>query len=204
MSKQPWEVPDPPPVGDATADITFRAVGAALSNWEWFEGNLSLTFSFLIGAGYGNVAASRAYGSVETFRGRATMIQRAAEVYFRHDADDQMQAGLEEVLNRALNQLSARRNEIAHGIVQPFYATEDFKSVHKGFVLYPPFYATRKRKLADMPPLTDITITPTYVYSSVEIDGFGRLFGELANKAIDTLTLLARREQTRATASMRR
>lgn len=83
MSRQPWEVPDPPIVGDATQDITFRAVGAALSNWEWFEGNLSLAFSFLIGAGYGNVAALRAYGSVETFRGRANMIQRGGGSLFQ-------------------------------------------------------------------------------------------------------------------------
>lgn len=72
-----------------------------------------------------------------------------------------MQTRLEEVLNLALNHLSARRNEIAHGIVQPFYVMEEFKNVHRGFVLYPPFYATRKRKLAEMPPLTDMTITPT-------------------------------------------
>jgi hypothetical protein len=67
MAKQPWEVPDPPATGDATNDITFCAVGRALSQWEWFEGNLSLAFSYLIGSGYGNIAALRAYGSVETF-----------------------------------------------------------------------------------------------------------------------------------------
>jgi len=62
MAKQPWAVPDPPATGDAKNDITFRAVGAAPSQWEWFEGNLSFAFSHLIGSGYGNVAASRAYG----------------------------------------------------------------------------------------------------------------------------------------------
>ncbi len=204
MSKQPWEVPDPPAIGDATQNITFCAVGAALSNWEWFEGNLSLAFSFLIGAGYGNVAALRAYGAIETFRGRANMIQRAAEVYFKYNADNQTETRLEEIVNLALNHLSGRRNEIAHGIVQPLYATEDFKNIHKGFVLYPPFYATRKRKLAEMPPLTDMTITPTYIYSSVEINNFGKQFGQLANQAIDTLTFLARQEQARVSASMRR
>ena len=192
MTKQPWEVPDPPRIGDATSDITFRAVGAALSQWEYFEGNLSLAFSFLIGSGYGNVAALRAYGSVESFRGRANMIEEAGEVYFKYEPDEKLQASIKELLTRA-RQLSGRRNEIAHGIVSPYFETANDKNIHNGFVLYPAYYATRKRKLPQDVPLTDVTLT--YVYSSVEIGHFGRQFDDLAIKATDILTDLARHTQ---------
>ena len=197
MAKQPWEVPDPPKIGDTTNDITFRAVGAALSQWEYFESNLSQVFSFLIGSGYGNVVAIRAYGSVENFRGRATMIERAAEVYFKYTKDEKLQSLIEELLKRA-NQLSGRRNEIAHGIVNPYFETENDRSIHKGFVLYPAYYATRKRKLPDEVPLTEVTLT--YIYSSAEIANFGRQFDDLANKTIEVLTGLVRHGQGKISA----
>jgi hypothetical protein len=123
MAKQPWEVPDLPTHGDQSKDDTFRAVGAALSQREYFEGNLTSAFSYLIGSGYGNIAALRAYGSVETFRGRANMIETAAEVYLRYNPDAALQSLLDEIIKRS-RQFSARRNEIAHGIVSPLDSVE--------------------------------------------------------------------------------
>jgi hypothetical protein len=192
MAKKPWEVPDQPKFGDTSNDITFRAVGQALSQWEWFEGNLSLAFSYLIGTGYGNIAASRAYGSVEVFRVRKNLIENAAEVYFKYTKDDHLQAELESLLKQA-NEFSGRRNEIAHGIVNQYFAVKPGVVTHKGWVLYPAYYATRKRKLPEKEPLTDIT--PTYAYSSVEIEYFGREFSKLAQKAIEILTRLTQHEQ---------
>jgi len=154
MAKQPWEVPDPPQIGDASNDITFAAVGEALSQWQFFEGNLSLAFSFLLDSGYGNLAAQRAYGSVESFRGRANLIEEAADVYFRRVQDETLYRNLTALLRRAKSDWAARRNEIAHGIVQPWFLSEekranspDPSAIHKGFVLFPAYYATRKQKL---------------------------------------------------------
>jgi hypothetical protein len=141
MAKQPWEVPDIPQCGDASQDDTFRAVGAALSQWELFEGNLSLAFSYFVGTGYGNIVALRAYGSVETFRGRANMIETAAEVYFKHTPDPQLQVLLKEILKQS-RQFSSRRNEVVHGIVSPFVGRDEADEwINLGFVLYPAYYA---------------------------------------------------------------
>ena len=177
MAKQPWEIPDPPQIGDAENNITFRAVGAALSTWEWFEGHLALSFSYLVGSGYGNVAAIRAYGSVESFRGRANMIEEAAEVYFKHIRDEELQSSINKLVKKARD-LCARRNDVAHGIVNPYSVFEHDKSVFKGYLLMPAYYATRKRKLPETAPLTDIT--PSFIYSSVEIDHFRKQFDDLA------------------------
>ena len=179
MAKQPWEVPDPPTRGDSSNDITFRAVGAALSQWEFFEGNLTLAFSYLVGTGYGNIAAVRAYGSVETFRGRANMIESAAEVYFKYTLDPELQSLLNGVLKLS-RQFSARRNEIAHGIVSPHVAVENGEWVQRGCVLYPAYYATRKRQLPDTAPLDLVSFT--FAYSSVEIDKIPRSFQRASRK----------------------
>jgi hypothetical protein len=143
MPKQPWGIPDPPQMGDASNEITFAAVGEALSQWEFFEGNLSLAFSLLLDIGYENLAAQRAYGSVESFRGRANLVQEAADVYFKQVKDETTYGNLTALLRRAKSDWSARRNEIAHGIVQPWYASEkqrtnspDPQQMHEGFVLF--------------------------------------------------------------------
>jgi hypothetical protein len=194
MAKQPWEVPEPPKNGDATNDITFRAVGQALSQWEWFEGNLSLAFSYLIGSGYGNVAAIRAYGSVETFRGRANMIETAAEVYFRYSRNEHLSSAISDLLKLS-RQLAGRRNDIAHGIVGEYANVSLGIAVHNGYVLYPAYYATRKRELPETGPLSDVK--PRFIYSSAEIESFGNQFSQLAETAINILTDLTRNEQGR-------
>jgi hypothetical protein len=198
MAKEPWDVPDPPKVGDASNDITFQAVGEALSQWEFFEGNLSLAFSFLLGSGYGNLAAGRSYGSVESFRGRVQLIEAAAEVYFKYNVDKELYSDLKKLLNQANRHWSGRRNEIAHGIVQPWFGVENEgkeneTAIRKGFVLFPAYYATRKRRLPETTPFTDIV--PKYVYSSVEIKKFGKHFYKLGETAIHILTRLTRHSQ---------
>jgi hypothetical protein len=104
---------------DADLNTTCRAVGEALSKWEWFEGNLSLIFYYVIGIGYGNLAAARAYGAIEAFRVRKNLIEYAAELYFRITPDNYLQERLDELLKDA-SKFAARRNDIAHGIVQPY------------------------------------------------------------------------------------
>ena len=192
MAKEPWEVPAPPDRGDPTNEITFAAVGAALSQWEWFEGNLSLAFSYLLGTGSGNVAAIRVYGSVESFRGRANLIESAAVVYFKKKPNDALYQAIKDLLTLSSSRFSARRNEIAHGIVNPYFKIENGEGLHNGYALYPAYYATRKRKLPERGPLTDTT--PTYVYTSAEINHFGSEFGKLAHTAIDILTRLTQHD----------
>ncbi len=182
VKKQPWDVPDYPKKGDPNLEVTYCAVGRALSQWEWFEGNLSLIFTYVIGTGHGNVAAARAYGAVEVFRARKSLMEHAAEVYFRLAPDDELEKKLKTLLSDAI-QLAGRRNDIAHGIVNPYFEGEVPK--HSGWVLYPAYYATRKRKLSEAGPLTDVTLT--YAYSSVEIDQFGDEFAKLGHRAGDIL-----------------
>src|SRR5262249_42861906 len=143
------------------------------------------SLSFLLGTGYGNLSALRAYGSITTFRGRAEMLQSSSEVYFIYNQDEALENEITAILKLANSHLSARRNEIAHGIVQPYFTPlSDGTMTPSGFVLYPAYYATRKRRLPETIPLT-ADIKPSYIYSSVEINCFKDQFETLANRVVN-------------------
>jgi hypothetical protein len=188
MTKDTWDKRDPPEEGDPSIDITFAAVGRALSQWELFEGHLSLMFSYLIGSGYGNVAALRAYGSVESFRGRSKLIDTATEVYFRLKPNKDLEERLYSLTKVARNQAAARRNEIAHGIANLYVKPnpDGEEPEFHGYVLYPAYYATKKRVLPETGPLEIVKMT--YIYSSNEIDHFKNEFEKLADEALNVLT----------------
>lgn len=119
------------------------------------------------------------------------MLESAAEAYFKYKPDTDLEEKLAQLLKSA-NQFSGRRNDIAHGIVNPYIINIDESTiVNKGYVLYPAYYATRKRKLPEKEPFA--VVTPAYIYSSVEIDKFGVEFGKLANTAIEITADLAHR-----------
>ena len=114
-------------------------------------------------------------------------------MYFRYNVDEKLEAALSDLIKMSRDRLSARRNEIAHGIVGPYSNVALGKT--SGFVLYPTYYATRKRDLPEAGPLTDMKLR--YIYSSVEITAFGEQFSKLAEATIDILTDLTRKEQGR-------
>ncbi|MCW0234750.1 MAG: hypothetical protein OJJ21_14215 [Ferrovibrio sp.] len=165
-------------IGDASQDITFAAVGAALSQWEHLEAwlaNIFIDVCGFIGEFEPNSAVGRAYGTVVAFTGRVQMIEAAAEVFFAEKGEDDDSKRLRAVIAKARG-LSGRRNEIAHGIVQPW-------GRDRGFALVPSWYATRKMTL--IPKRHGFSdAVPSYAYRSVEIYSFRDAFKELAEEAV--------------------
>jgi hypothetical protein len=80
---------------------------------------MATLFARFIGVQTDTLPATRAYGSVLTFRGRAEMVEAASEAYFFSTPDSELEPELNEVLKEARN-YATRRNEIAHGIVRSF------------------------------------------------------------------------------------
>ncbi len=143
------------------------------------------------------------------------MIKTAAEVYFRRQPDSVQEANLKIILKVALNHLSGKRNNIAHGIVEP---VEDENHVQKGFMSMPPYYATRRHNLptgnlkwyvdptgsnsnpgTEAEPLatphyafylSHSASNPSYLYSSVEINKLATVFTDYSKKIVDVLTFL--------------
>jgi hypothetical protein len=159
-TKNAWDRPDPMPgKGNKGPEAVYAAVGEALSIWETVEEHLAHIFSVLIGLRRPSTAAVRAYGSLTTFRGKSEMIAAAAEVYFHDHPDEGLQQKFNDALKAAIG-FSARRNEIAHGIVQQL---KKAPNQSLGFFLRPPFYNSSKVKWG---------FGPIYRYDSKTIKAF--------------------------------
>lgn len=190
--KQPkaWDPPPWPTVCDKSADITYTAVGRALSNWEGVEIALAGLFSALLGIrGDEGLIATRAYGAVITAKGRIDMLQAAADAFFFRWSNDELKKKVHTILEAAV-QFSARRNEIAHGQVHEIEVNGDvisngrggfFQTRKKlGFALGPSYYATKKTALsAPETLLSPIGRAAKYCYSSAEINLISDKFDHL-------------------------
>src|ERR1700730_5165556 len=181
-----WDIPPPPQIGDASEDITFTSVGRALTRWEEFEVVFASLFSALVAAEDNNAAAIRAYGSVITFRGSAEMVKSAAEVNFSLFRNSALEKDFRAFVNELTNHASARRNEIAHGVVRVTPIIKDYTVVSQYF-LYPPYYASNKLQLNRIDSSDGRQMAwyePKYIYSSVEINQFA---GRLVRSAVGRL-----------------
>ena len=80
-----WDKPEREPRGDLDADTIYRAVGAALSQWEQLESTLSEIFATLVESK--SQAARRAYGNIASSVGRIQALDCAAEIFFEAHQD---------------------------------------------------------------------------------------------------------------------
>jgi hypothetical protein len=180
---QPWDPRPDPKEGDPHEDITFAAVGRALTGWERFETKLSEMFGAIVSPDADTLAAQRAYGSGTAFHGRAKMVAAAGAAYFNVFPDEKLASAVRDLLALGTN-YAARRNDIAHGTVKYYGGTSPTSKV--GFALFPSAYNTSRNELLDPLWATILfphQIEPKYTYSSLEIFYFTAKFVELADRA---------------------
>ncbi len=164
----PWNPKPKLPMGDADERDTYAAVGHALSRWECLETSIALCFSAIVGA-LMNQSAMRAYGTVASFSGRRDMVKAAFDVFELRDHPKV--APFAPLLNRAGN-FSARRNEIAHGVVTR--VTVD--NVPQGSYLVPPRYNSNKHKYRE--PISMLGLGD-YAYTAAQIHEYAQHFHDL-------------------------
>jgi hypothetical protein len=152
-------------IGDPKDEITYAAVGKALSRWEAAEIRVARLFGVLIGVPT-SVPALRAYGAVATFQVRKQMVIAAADSLFKTKPNPTLHKKITDIFHRYLDHAAARRTEIAHGIV----ITTNPTRRRINHFLAPPYYSSKKR---------DDAAKPTYLYSSQEIVAYTRGFEEL-------------------------
>ena len=137
---------------------------------------MGLVFAELVAPGQMTLPATRAYGSIAAYRGRVDLIKHASAAYFTTHPEPTLQHKLMAQLS-TLDRASARRNDIAHGIGQPYVGV----GVQTGYCLFPSYFLSNRRKIDG---------TPTYVYSSKEVARFGSQFRGLVaplSEILDTL-----------------
>ena len=185
---KPWDVPPPPLIGDTSEDIIFTSVGRALNKWESLESELGAVFAILLGLNDHTEPALRAYAAVRTFRGRLDMLEAAAEANFLRYPSATLKTQFESVATTS-NNYSARRNEIAHGLVQK---CPRLGIIGPGFLLGPYLYSGTKRHIhATKNAIIPYNSIPSYIYSSKEIDALADHFKLLASGANALWTNLA-------------
>jgi hypothetical protein len=170
----PWDIPPPASVGDMEANSIFLAVGRALTEWEHVESALGQLFAFFVGAQISypnNEPAMRAYGSVVSFQGRASILEEAADGYFHANPNPSLQDRFHQIVTVECRQFSGRRNDIAHGRQQEAWQRDG----RTGHFLMPGHHSSKGWRVSTAP-------TPKYLYTSQEIDYFRQQFEHLYDK----------------------
>jgi hypothetical protein len=180
---KPWDIRPKHTTGDGTADDVFRAVGMALTRWEFVEVALADIFTIFIGApeiSPPSEPAVRAYGSIPGFKSRVDMVDAAGEAFFHIDTRERdkkiieghakQRAEFVELL-KAIRGFADRRNDIAHGIVHA-RKSESY--------LGPPLYNAKKYPIT--PNRVTVYERATYRYGRHDIDYYRNEFEQLATK----------------------
>ena len=168
MTDNPWDVQPLSTLDDDDLAL-YTSIGRALSAWESLEYQLSSFFSFFAtdGQDINSFPATRAYGTVVSFRGRYEMLRESAAAYFAARPDKEFSGRFGELLKLA-DKASCRRNEIAHGIVGQLID----KDTEFGWALVPPEYASNKHTIVPKSAHAALEIRRRYKYSSREIDAY--------------------------------
>jgi hypothetical protein len=166
-----WDVLPTPKKGDKTQGELYAAIGDALTQWEKLEEQLAEIFTILVGAPElvpGRGPAISAYGSMNNFVARATLLKAAAEAFFAQyptDIAQPIKAGFDTLMQKC-NQFVARRNDIAHGKREWVPG--------RGHYLFPAFYNTKKHRPGQ---------AMAFSYSSKEIRAYANHFIDLQSLA---------------------
>jgi len=186
--RNPWDPLPELPSGDAMDTTTYAAVGRALSIWEGLEVYLAMMFGALCETR--EEGAQRAYGVVASFSGRSDMLLEAFAC-FRREEEKAKIATFPKLVDR-IGKFSARRNEIAHGIVSA--VTNGGRSL--GLYLCAPMYNSRKSysfaAWRETAPARSVSVSPLskYAYTAAQIDYYSGQFGALTNEVAAALAAL--------------
>ncbi len=179
--RNPFDRPEKfPERGDDDVISLYAAIGAILTHWEIAENSFAHLFGTFVSPTKLSFPAERAYGSVQSARGRKDFILSAAEVFFRNFPEQETvpkEHRLEKQLTKLMtdyDKAGSRRNEFAHGIVagHVWEGRHDFT----GYYLGPSFWNTNKR---------GVHFEPAYIYNADQINSYRQKFGDLTSRAFE-------------------
>ncbi|MGC2414171.1 MAG: hypothetical protein WA459_15915 [Stellaceae bacterium] len=185
----PWDLPPFPDHGDTNADLTYAAVGRAMSEWEEVELYLARLYAAFLGIPPIEAIARPEYTRVAVARERSRVIEEVAHAYFVRHPDQTLESEFETLICDARN-FAARRNDIAHGVVKLAWGQFDDSMLgaalaRKEVMLLPGTYMFKK---------FDDKRMPAYMLSSVEINRFAEHFRAFRFERIEPLIIrIARR-----------
>lgn len=176
-----WDRPPITVPGDATEEVTYAAVGYALTQWERLELNLSHVHARLAGLKTGSRQAVDEYSSGRIFLDRTERLMGAFCAYSKRSPNQHVEGLVRHLIKEATG-ASVRRNDIAHGAVDWVGEITDLSKTttvdgkphfvsERQYFLFPSYYNRHTLNNEYM---------PKYMYSSRDIRAFGRSFAGLA------------------------
>jgi len=183
LPTKPWNIPPIPDHGDVDANLTYAAVGRAMSEWEELELYLARLYAAFTGVTPLKAISTSAYRNAAIFRERARVIEEVAKAYFIKHPNQEIEAEFSNLICE-IREFSARRNDIAHGVVKLIWfgdtnaATLDEALIRDEHMPAPATYRDKKFQ-GDR--------TPDYLFRSNEIDHFTDHFHNLRLNRVEPL-----------------
>lgn len=174
----PWDAPPFPKRGNKTERALFESIGRALTAWENIEAFLASLFAALQGKDLTNREAHNEYGIEANFQGRLRALREAGDAYFVKRPNQALEGEFFSLL-KEIEGWSARRNDVAHGLVCAMHLARDrSRTLLSGgpleWCLVPPEF--REAKYLDRN-------TPAHILTSREINAFAAAFFPVARRA---------------------
>jgi hypothetical protein len=168
----PWDAPPFPKYGNKSSRILYESIGRALSTWEELECFLASLYAALCGKDRAETEANNKYGKMNNFKDRLGELNRAGCRYFVNRPNQNLEGEFATII-KFTKGYSARRNDVAHGIVRMIHMTRDPSAGMLSFrgppqwCLIPPHFREAKYISPSI---------PAHVLTSREINGFSRAF----------------------------
>jgi hypothetical protein len=164
----PWDPYPFPAAADEDPRDTYYGVGVVISGWESIEFEFARLYSVFKGLGPKNGDAIQEYGTGRIFRERADALSTLSERYFTKNCNQAHEAEYAKLLVAAVG-FSARRNEVAHGIVINVAGIAYFK-------MRMPLLDPNKVQTVVIPPYYTIRFHdpggfPSYAYNKLQLEG---------------------------------
>lgn len=174
MTVNPYDIQPMQPNGSGQVYI-FRAVGRALSAWEYMEYDLSRLYEELVGARTDGAGAG--YGTLVSGAARLQLVVQAAAFF-----PAATPGSLKEITDviKLVEKFGARRNDIAHGVVTKVAG-------RSGWYLRPAWYDTRKSPRGSLSYSKKYNFgAGLYAYTAEQINAYADEF-QAINKRLQPL-----------------
>ncbi len=178
-----WDIPPFPEHGDPSAEITWAAVGRALTEWKELELYLVRLYAKTIGVKPIEAISRREYLDAFKFHGRAGVIEEAIKWSVKRP--DQASEDLSKRVLDEAREAAKRRNDIAHGVVRLHWQRD--KTLAQAidlneYMLTPASYNAKK--------FDSGMAEPAFLYGSVEIGRFADAFKSFRHGKIEAVWAL--------------
>jgi hypothetical protein len=132
---------------DWSPDVTWMAIGKALTAWEEMEEGFGRIYCAFKGTS--NMGMLKKYADeANIFKDRMDLIERSAEAYFTRKPDQNLEGEIAKMVKRA-RLMSKTRHRIAHGVVYPMVMNDRLPLRGTSFALHPTWYALERLSKPD-------------------------------------------------------